>query len=228
MINDLSLPCTLVVCGATASGKSHLVDKLLRTQFAPQSDYLYFLSPTLHLTKDYASFPDNGESVRRFHDPSVFKRVVDETVEQCERIRSSSAVDPKDYPLITIVIDDCVGLPILRFRGYVDALSTKSRHLGISLIILVQRHSACPRTLRLNARYFIAFNQCNLSELERFVHELVPKTLQKPMRGMISEIYNEPYSFILVNCFANRIRDRMWLNGMEPLYDLLMERGKPN
>lgn len=225
---QLEIPANICICASTMGGKTYLTKRLINEQLMKQLDALVILSPTLDLSGDWDEYKENhdmkyGKIIQKFSKKSEFPTIITEILEQNEAIIKS--MNKSEAPSVVIVVDDCVGHPMLRPNKLLDNLSTRSRHLKVSLIVLSQKITAIPRIFRLNCRYFIMFQAVNFSEMERFIEELASKSIRKPLRDKINEIYNEPYNFILVQCFANKIRERMYLNGKTNIYDLINDNG---
>lgn len=212
---DIKIPSNISIAGATSSGKTYLTKQIIR-QIYSQLDYLIVLSPTCHISDDWSEFKENDDpnkgTVVQFFEKDVIN-VLEELVSSQTSI--CNTYGKKELPSILIIIDDCVNMPILRFKGITDMLSTKARHLNISLFILAQRISAIPRTFRINSRYFILFNVSNLSEMQRFLEESVIKKYRKQLEGMIENIFDKPYNYILVDAFNPRISQKLLKNGTE-------------
>lgn len=223
-MKDIKLPCNISICGSTMSGKTYLTKKLLNEQLLPQVDALIILSPTLDLSGDWTDFEENddmnkGKLIKKFSNKSEFEGVINEILQQNESIIKNFG--KKDAPDILIIIDDCVGHKMMRPNKLLDNLATRSRHLKVSIMILAQKITAIPRIFRLNCKYFFMFQAVNFSELERFLEELCSKSIRKQVRENINEIYNQPYNYILVQCFENKVRERMYLNGETNIYDMM-------
>jgi len=226
-ITKIKLPCNISIAGNTMCGKTHLLKKLLREQLIPQLEYLIILAPTCAISDDYLEFqentiPERGLVVQKFEDPSMFKNIISEIVESQDHLLRN--YPKKRIPSIMIILDDCVGLPILQFKGIIDKLSTASRHYNISLVVLVQRITALPRTFRLNTKFMILFNCSNFTELERYIEEYVPKKYKKLINDHMEEIFNVPYNYIFTANFATRIKDRLWLNGKDNIVEQLEDK----
>jgi len=224
----LEFPGNVAICGATMSGKTHLTKRIMREHLLPKFDYIVILSPTVDLSGDWDEF----KVTLKNHDPTPgnptiyksskgFRKTISELVEGNTRLKEDKNVPRKEIPNIALILDDMVGNPLLKFNGYIDKLSTKSRHLNISIFILSQRISAVPRTYRLNTKYTILFNAVNMSELERFTEECCPRKYRKLLPSKIPDIYNTPYNFILCHNFATKVSERMYVNGITPIQQYL-------
>lgn len=223
---SIELPCNIAIYGATKSGKTYLTMKLLHEQLLKQIDVLIILSTTSDISGDFSEFKentdsDNGIVIQKFNQQELFPRVINEVVQQSEGLHKNPYVKKSDIPRTLIILDDCLGLPILRYKGLVDRLSTRNRHLKISFMVLCQRITAVPRTFRVNTRVVILFNTPNLTELERLLEEYTPKRYRMLVRNALPTIFDVPYNFILVDTFATKQRERLYLNGNVLLLDYL-------
>jgi len=225
---NLKFPGNIAICGSTMSGKTYLTKRLIREQLLNEMDYIVILSPTTTLSGDF----DEYNATPKNHNPTPghpsiykasnnFRKVISELVEGNTRLKEDKEIPRKEIPNIALILDDMVGHSLLKFNGFVDKLSTKSRHLNISIIVLAQRITAIPRTFRLNCKYTILFNITNFTELERFVQECVPKNLRTKLNDHIPDIYDTPYNFIVCHNFATKISERMKVNGITPIQEYL-------
>lgn len=221
---DITLPCNISICGSTQSGKTYLTKKILKEQLLSQVDALIILSPTLDLSGDWDEFQENddmskGKLIKKFSNKSEFEGIINEILQQNESLIKNFS--KKDAPDVLIILDDCVGLSLMRPNKLLDNLSTRSRHLKVSIMVLAQKITAIPRIFRLNCKYFHVFQMTQFSELERFLEELCSKSIRKQVREHINQIYNQAYNYILVQCFENKVRERMYLNGETNIYDMM-------
>ena len=233
---DLVVPSNAIISGSTRSGKTYLLKKLLKDQILKKIDYLIILSPTANLTSDWdePEFRENdkeekGLVVQKFHKVADFQTIIEEIVEQQTAIiehNEDKAKKDQYLPQVFIVIDDSIYQKILSYKGIVDKLSIRSRHLNISLWVLVQKLKGIPRSFRVNSRYCFVFNSSNYSELEAFTEEFCAKEMRKNLRRQLQDIFNESYNYILCDCFSTKLCDRLYLNGKELLYDRLKDKPK--
>lgn len=226
---ELKIPCNGLLTAQTMGGKTFLIKKLLKEQILDKIDYLIILSPTLGISGDWdePEFQENdkppkGKPIVKKFDKN-FAQVIQDCVEQAEEILNHHK--RKDMPQIFIILDDMIFNKIVTFKGLVDKLSTKSRHLNISFWLLVQKLTGCPRTFRVNCRYMFMFSCCNYSETEKFLEEYCPQRMKKELKKRLEEIYNQDYAYILCSTYSSSIRDRLWLNGCTNIYDMIMGKG---
>ena len=220
-MNNLTLPATIICTGATMCGKTHLTKRILNEQFMEQIDYLLILSPTVNVSNDWDEFPENhnrknGVVIKKYE--SGFSPIIREVIDDQKTLLKT--IEKSRIPNIMLIIDDCVGEKIMNLRGILDKFSTRSRHWKVSMIILSQKLSAVPRTVRLNTRYCILFSAVNYGELEKYIAEYVPSAMKKTLMKHLGEIYDKPYNFILTDNFEQRLTQRLWLNGEQNIYDM--------
>lgn len=223
-MNDIKPHFNMVVSGATQSGKTYLTKQLLKHQLLKLFDYIIILSPTGNISHDWDEpylkenhNPKKGKVIQKFE--SDFQAVIQEVIATKKKLLQHH---PRHkVPDTLIILDDLAGDKILRLGGFLDKISVSTRHYNVSMMILVQKITAVPRTFRVNTKYMVLFNATNFSELERFVVEYVPKRFQKILYSHIEEIFNEPYNFIFCNNFATQVKNRLYLNGIDNLYELL-------
>lgn len=216
------LPANIIITGATKSGKTYLTTKLIREQLKKQLDYLIIFSPTIKLSGDFEEFKEtsnnddkNGLIVKKYH--KNFSNHINEIIKNQEELFNLHKKEM--IPNIMFVLDDMVNDPTLKYRGIIDILSTKSRHLNISIMVLVQRLSAVPKTFRLNAKYVFFFSSVNFKELETILEQYSSKKYAKTIKSIIEDIFNKPYSFIMAENFNPIMKERLWLNGKKKIIE---------
>jgi len=226
-MREIKLPANIVITGATMSGKTCLTTKLIKEQLIKQIDYLIFFSPTIEYSQDFGDFQEtleedrNSLNVKKYTNPDNYKSIIKQIVTN-EQSLFKSMEDKKTIPKILFVFDDLVNHNILTYRGVVDVLSTKSRHLNISMIVLVQRISAIPKTFRLNSKYVFFFSAVNFLELEQILEQYCSKKYKKSIQAMIEKIFTKKYQFILAENFQSNQKDRLWLNGEKNIINTLL------
>lgn len=213
----IHLPTNVIISGSTRSGKTYRTKELLQQQLGSQADYIVVFCPTADVSGDWGETgnrdPEKGKVYIVFEDIDDFLPALKEIVkQQHDLVRTHGAkMKKKVLPQILVIMDDCLGLSLLKLGGFVDKLSTRSRHINLSLFILVQKITAVPRTMRLNSEYLILFSASNFSELERFLQEYMPKRMQKEFASHLEQIFNEPYRFVVCNNFESKLCNRVWI-----------------
>jgi hypothetical protein len=98
-----------------------------------------------------------------------------------------------------LILDDCIDSGVMNFRGSVDKIAERGRHINMSAIICSQRISAISRSVRLNSDYFIIFNPHSIGELEQYIEQFVSRTNRKALRESIQDIFAVPFTFLLLD-----------------------------
>lgn len=122
------------------------------------------------------------------------------------KVRSKARIDiykedeeELECPNTLLVLDDCVDSGVIQFKGAVDKIAERGRHIRLSTIISSQRLSAISRSVRLNSDYFIMFSPYSVSELEQFLEQFVSKKDVKELRVKISAVFEKPFWFIVLD-----------------------------
>lgn len=227
IMDNIELPSIISISGSTACGKSFLTRRLLNERLMSKLDYIFIFSPTSNLSRDwddgFKETPVKSVDIypRIVHVNKDFEKVARDIFEKQGKIKTSlnAASDSEkknaSTPRTLLIFDDLGNNPIFRFNGFLDKVCISSRHYNISMLIIAQRISAIPRTLRLNSAYFIVFNSFNYSEIERFLAEYVQKKNKKVLLDKLESIYNEPYNFIFCDNKTNSLNTRLYKNGTE-------------
>ncbi len=231
---NITLPSITSISGSTGSGKSYLTRQLLNNQLKGQFHYLFIFSPTTKLSLDWQSngFKESKENHKAsFLNPKIiyveedFEKVAKDIFDKQSmlKVEYNKKKDDKEeedtikkiVPQVLLIFDDLGNTPLFRFNGFLDKVCISSRHFNVSMIIITQRISAIPRTLRLNSSYFIIFNSFNYSEIERFAGEYVQKKYKKKLYNLLETIFSEDYNFIFANNKSNKVNERLYKNGVE-------------
>lgn len=224
MEQRIETPGNVLLAGATRSGKTYHVRKMMREYLLKEMDKVIILSPTAHLSNDFHEF-SKSKKVKLFTDPPEFKGIVDELITKLEKLKQLSQSKKfkglKRSPNVLLIIDDALGLDVLKPRGRIDSISVSSRHLGLSIMVLIQKLTAIPRTFRTNCKYIYFFNVVNFKELEMILEEYTPRKYKKQLMKKLEEIFNIPHTHIMSKNFENKLTQRLWLNSKENLIELI-------
>ena len=216
-MNNITLPATIILAGATKSGKSYFCKNTLMPLLKGQYTHLVICSPNLNVNHDFDFVKDNDKNV--FKVSNNISTAVGEMIDSQKKIfemREMDLIKDKDIPRILCILDDCIGESILRGeRSLMARFGIQSRHYYMSFVIMTQRIAGLPRQLRINAAYMIAFSVMNYTELERLVLEYCPKKFHKQFQKKLIDIYSIPFNFLFIDNFERKIKDRIYVNGVE-------------
>jgi hypothetical protein len=183
----------LSVIGPRRSGKSVLIKKLLKENLKNRfkKNNVIIICPTMEFNNDY----DDFKEAQKFSiiDNTLVSELID------EQSRLIKTYGKGRTPSVLLILDDCADSNLMSFRGIMDTIAIKGRHMKISCILTSQRLSAVSRTIRLNSDYMIIYSPYNISEVQQFLNEYCMKEYQKNLSNIMIDVFREPYQFIFIN-----------------------------
>lgn len=197
------------------SGKSYFVGAMLRSGMMDHFDHIIILCPTLQYNDDYQEFEEDVKRYTLISDVNG-QLIEDLFTRQATCMRKVKARErrskhlPKLYcPSTLLILDDCIDSGVLDFRGTVDKIAERGRHINMSAIMCSQRISAISRSVRLNSDYFIIFSPYSVQELEQFIEQFISKEHRKPLREKLGDIFETPHQFIVLDNSEKNIRKKL-------------------
>jgi hypothetical protein len=163
-------PFTLEIIAPTKSGKSVMILNYLKNVLMGYSDNVfdevYYISPTLPLDSTLKAVND---------DETIIKITDDEDLENLDDIlkdimKSQREKDDDEREHVLIVLDDMIDY--LKKSKVLGNLTTKNRHLKISLIIVSQVFNSIPVKARKNGTCYIFSNIYNQKDLNDINEEI--------------------------------------------------------
>lgn len=217
----LETPFNTLIAGSTQTGKSFLARKLLREGLMDEHDRVIICSPTAGISGDWDEFQTkkNKEKLSIFTEPDQFVPVVQELINDTHKL--AELYGKKRLPKVLLLIDDCLGHPVLRRDGPLDRFTTASRHFKVSIWVLIQKITGIPRTMRCNTRYGIFFSATNFGEVERLLSEYVVQGQRREFVQKLEAIYDVKYNFVLTDNYEPRLSKRIRVNGEKYLHEVL-------
>ena len=210
-----NLPCiqrnngsTILLIGGTGTGKTTCLVNMLynkhmwgRSEKRPQGafDAVYVWSPSIYLD-DTARFMLND-----FICSDTFKN------EDLEQIKQNQLMLPKEERgKIMLVIDDSVGLDVLKMKSALTYYATRNRHLNANIIVSVQNYRACNSIIRNNAKCIIMmYGIYNSKELEK-INDEVGDVYRQTLLYCYKKYCNKKYNFLTL--YPREVPCRMILN----------------
>jgi hypothetical protein len=165
-----AVPMTMILTMPTMSGKSTIILNVLRNVLLGYSDGVfedvYYVSPTLPLDSTLKAI---------YEDETIIKITDDEELENLDDIlkdimKSQKEKDDDDRKHVLIVLDDMIDY--LKKSKVLGNLTTKNRHLKISLIIVSQVFNSIPVKARKNGTAYIFSNIYNQKDLNSIDEEI--------------------------------------------------------
>jgi hypothetical protein len=120
-------------------------------------------------------------------------------VRKRERDPSQAKMPKLSCPRMLLILDDVIDSGVMNFRGSVDKIAERGRHINMSLVLCSQRISAISRSIRLNSDYFIIFSPHSIGETEQYLEKFISRQDRKKVREMMVNIFSQPYAFIVLD-----------------------------
>jgi GTPase SAR1 family protein len=210
-------PFCMSIAAPRGSGKSFLINKWLDHTFTKDYDYIFILNPSAYLNHDYDKVKKT-ENVYIISDFSkdviseLFDRMY-EVKEACirreEDIKLGHEVIPLHCPRTLLILDDCIDSNVFSFRGTVDKIAERGRHVNLSVIISSQRISAISRSIRINSDIFIIFCPYQAHEFEQYVEQFVFRDQRKSIYEQMRCIFDVPYQFLFIDNLEKNMRKKL-------------------
>lgn len=206
-------PFMFGLVGPSRSGKSVLCRSLLKEVYAKAFDYIFLFSQSYDVNSDYDEF-EKIQGTNSFDQEEIREIMNDqrEIVKQAKRDNEMNVV-----PSVLIILDDVIDDPKFCRSSCLSTLAIRGRHTNISVMILAQKLSGIPRTVRLNMSHMCVFRSLSGNEVEFILNETTPRYLRKKMFEKQREIYAEPYTFLYFNNIATYQKDRIKIGFETPL-----------
>lgn len=211
--NMMKPPFFTCLAAPRGSGKSNLILNLLTRKDMLKGVFhtkdIFIFSPTADVNNDFEDIKCN--LISNFSDEIIM------TIIEKQRELIKKHGQSKTTPLL-IVLDDCLGeKKFATMNSACETLAIKGRHLLISVILVSQSLKRISRTIRLNSDYMIIFKPKNNTEYEAFAEEFIEKYNHKSAVKVLKEIFEKPYSFLLVDLKTTNDKMRFRVNFSDPI-----------
>lgn len=199
--------------GPRGSGKSYLFESLLLdAHWLAEYDKVVICSPSIRYNSDYKTATrlakQLGLDLTRITDniPEHIEALIAEqgrVKEECKLNNDAAELDPripkKFPPRILLILDDGGDSGAINFRGIMDVVAMRCRHLDMSSAVLIQRSKGSSVATRDNADMVFFWRPFTVGDCEKFLEEYVSKDHRKALREKMREIYRNDHDFIIVD-----------------------------
>lgn len=142
----IKTPSNVLFLGVSGSGKTNSFNHVFKSICTNFTNGICF-SSTADLTDDYKFMPEN--KIYTKYDERIVTLLMEE---QHEHISLAKKRGKKCTREVFIILDDCLG--VIDFHHSIfNELFSKSRHLNISVFVLIQHANSISPVMRLNTRY---------------------------------------------------------------------------
>jgi len=187
----------IAMVAPTSSGKTYLLRDLLANTHK-NYDQFFIFSGTATLQKDYDFFPRNN--IYKNYDEAKMKEIWDTNYDK----------KPEDRENILIILDDIIADPEFIKGKMLNKMAISSRHIAITVIILVQYLTSLKPIVRQNLRLIIAFETDSYKERKKFVEEFLSLTNSRVGDLIYTRITKVPYQAIIVAIYKKDKASRVY------------------
>jgi len=146
----IQIPCNMIACGMTESGKSHMVKSLFAMNYH-KFDYAVVFSKTVELNNDYDYIPEEYRYDE--FDVEIIEKIM---IKQSENKKAWLKDKKVKLFRVCILIDDSVGTINMSTKNNIfDKLFPISRHYNISIWVCTQHLAYVSPAIRGNTHYFL-------------------------------------------------------------------------
>lgn len=179
--------------GRRRSGKTHLLVRLLLSPeaFLYRFENIYILSPSYTSQEIWQKIKVPASHVSEGLDEKFINHILRQ---QKTRVETGKAGDDD----CLVILDDCVDDKSFRYSKALQTIAIRGRHLKISCIILSQKVTLLPPTLRTNADQVVAFATQNFNELMAIFNEWGQGSFHN-FRQFFERLTGEPHTFLYVD-----------------------------
>lgn len=144
---DIEINCNFIAIGRTKTGKTHTFTYLFK-KIAHKFDYGICISSTAELNNDYDFLP--LEYIHTEYDEEIIRKIMDIQMNDIKKIgkENKELLGKKAF----IILDDQLGL-INFHHSIFNELFSKSRHLNITVYVMIQHIKALSPVMRINSIY---------------------------------------------------------------------------
>lgn len=224
----------LTICAPRGSGKSFFIKNWLEANHK-NYDHIIIMCPSIKFNDDYYVLAKKHKKKMTLLS-EVSNNLVNELFDKqskCQeavmrRARGDDLLDhtimgdnerlkPLYCPDTLLILDDCIDTGILSFRGSLDRIAERGRHIGITLFVSAQRQSAVSRGVRINSTYFMIFSPFSVGELEQFLMQFVFKNQRQQLQELLLQVFEKPYQFLLLDNQEQNIRSKLKVSNTDDL-----------
>tara|TARA_R110000822_G_scaffold58401_1_gene146125 strand:- start:533 stop:1267 length:735 start_codon:yes stop_codon:yes gene_type:complete len=184
---------TAILAGAPSSGKSSLVEFLLRDKLAYNKRYdtVLLVAPATSMKAFENSIWSDHPEKRKFCD------LTSENLNEIFKILEQNRDEEKNCLL---VLDDVqADLKNAYVEKKLIQLFSNFRHMRCSVWVLCQNLILIPKQIRILAQFYYLFPITHRAEFDYIRDEVLAWLHKKTVTNVLNFVFDEPHNFLLVN-----------------------------
>jgi GTPase SAR1 family protein len=184
---------TALVVGAPSSGKSSLMEYLLKDKVAYNKKYdcVILVSPATSLKAFEGSIWEDHPAEKKFDELNA--QNLADIIKLVEEHRD------EDKNSLLVLDDVQSNLKDAWVEKKLVQLFSNFRHLRLSIWILAQNLILVPKQIRILAQFYYLFQPHHRAEFDYIRDEVLAWLPRKTVMEVIKYVYDEPHNFLLVN-----------------------------
>jgi adenosyl cobinamide kinase/adenosyl cobinamide phosphate guanylyltransferase len=184
---------TALIVGAPSSGKSSLMEYLLKSKDAYNKKYdcVILVAPATSLKAFEGSIWSDHPEEKKFSELTAenLREIIKMIEEQRDEEKNT-----------LLVLDDVQSnLKDAWVEKTLIKLFSNFRHLRVSIWVLAQNLILVPKQVRILAQFYYLFQPHHRAELDYIRDEVLAWLPKQTVTEVIKFVYDEPHSFLLVN-----------------------------
>lgn len=220
-------PFMLALAAPRGSGKTNFINTGLNNKWIAEYDHIHIITPSGRLNHDYDDAVKH-EHVHLHTDADkpfiteLFSKMYD--VKECVIEREKDIELGYELPSLTcpktlLILDDCVDSGLFSFRGVVDKIAERGRHVWLSCIVSSQRLSAISRSVRINCDIFIIFCPYQAQEFEQYIEQFVFKHQRQSLYHQVEDIFSKEYQFLFIDNTIRRMGEKLKTSNADDFFN---------
>ena len=198
----------MTVLGPPKSGKTNLLINMITNKkiYKKVFDKIILVMPTTSVKSIKNNIFDDLPTDQHFNElsPDVFLKIrsVRDEFDKLEELEKEKKKKPKTRRMLVIFDDVLSQLKDPENYNLLVSLSTRYRHLRVSIILLAQYLRNIPKPMRSQISHLVAFKMPNEMDKKILREEYIALKLNEFVK-LVNFVYQNPHDFLFVDLYNN-------------------------
>lgn len=198
----------MTVLGPPKSGKTNLLINMITNKkiYKKVFDKIILVMPTTSVKSIKNNIFDDLPTDQHFNElsPDVFLKIrsVRDEFDKLEELEKEKKKKPKTRRMLVIFDDVLSQLKDPENYNLLVSLSTRYRHLRVSIILLAQYLRNIPKPMRSQISHLVAFKMPNEMDKKILREEYIALKLNEFVE-LVNFVYQNPHDFLFVDLYNN-------------------------